>query len=109
MENIVYFKHTHGSLGDHLFSRLIKKNKDDDRKDYLDTFLQNVVMNFILASRDTLKELILVKLPRLVQLDVRWSQIIKKIILKLEKHFKHGTCRDSYIVEGSTNSYDASS
>ena len=70
MENIIYFKHTHSSLGDHLFSRLKKKN-DDDRKDYLDTFLQNVVVNFILASRDTLKELILVKLCQLVQLDVR--------------------------------------
>ena len=89
MEDIIYFKHTHGSLGDHLFSRLIKKKKDDDIKDYLDTFLQNVVVNFILASRDTLKELILVKLHRLVQLDVRWSQIMKKVILKLEKHFRH--------------------
>ena len=76
MENIIYFKHTHGSLGDHLFSRLIKKKKDDDIKDYLDTFLQNVFVNFILASRDTLNELIvvnvcqLVELRRLVQLDV---------------------------------------
>ena len=88
MEYIIYFKHTHGSLGDHLFSRLRKK-KDEDRKDYLDTFLQNVVVNFILASRNTLKELILVKLHRLVQLDIRWSQIMKKVILKLENHFKH--------------------
>ena len=54
------------------FSRL-KMKKDDNRKDYLDTFLQNVVVNFILARRDTLKELILLKLRRLVQLDVRWS------------------------------------
>ena len=67
MENIIYFKHTHGLLGDHLFSRL-KKKKDDDRKNYLDTFLQNVVVNFILSSRDTLKELILVNLHQLVQL-----------------------------------------
>ena len=88
MENIIYFKHTHGSLGDHLFSRL-KKKKDDDRKDYLDTFLQNVVVNFILTSKDTLKELILVKLRQLVQLDVRWSQIMKKVILKFENHFRH--------------------
>ena len=88
MENINYFKHTDGSLGDQLFSRL-KNKKDDDRKDYLDTFLQNLVVNFILASRDTLKELILVKLRRLVQLDVRWSRIMKKIILNLEKHSRH--------------------
>ena len=88
MENIIYFKHIHGSLSDHLFSRL-KKKKDDDRKDYLDTFLQNVVVNFILSSRDTLKELILVKLRRLVQLDVRWSQIMNIVILKLENHFRH--------------------
>ena len=53
MENIIYFKHTHGSLGDHLFSRL-KKKKDEYRKEHLDTLiLQNVVVNFILASRDT--------------------------------------------------------
>ena len=54
----------------------------------MDTFLQNVVVNFILASRDTLKELNLVKLRRLMQLDVRWSQIMKKVILELEKHFR---------------------
>ena len=67
MENIIYFKHTHGSLGDHFFSRL-KKKKDDDRKYYLDTFLQNAAVNFILASRDTLNELILVNLRRLVEI-----------------------------------------
>ena len=88
MENIIYFKHiTHGSLGDHFFSRL-KKKKDDDRKDYLDTFLQNVVVKFILARRDTLKELTLLKLRRLVQLDVRWSQIMKNVMLELKKHFR---------------------
>ena len=37
----------------------------------------------------TLKELNLVKLHRLVQLDVRWSQIMNIVILKLENYFRH--------------------